>query len=263
MCQCDRWFRLKLIRVVELGLRGKATWTSVQATRELCVDLDNLIELAKQGRAPIRALSLIEPAREDLQAYLDEIERTSSARPAWSWSLLKAKKELWYCGETTMGVLLILVVISISANAAPAQDAAPKIGNRPLYQVKPKALEGCKLVGTIKGAKLWDGDCISSQLRGTTPAVETQSLPERFRPEAIDRRKTERISLPRDERPSLSCQALAGGFRAFSLSHAPALAGPNSVEVLDSVDVLAVRTPPSYWYRNMHRCQTLKPSTSS
>jgi hypothetical protein len=46
--------------------------------------LDNLIELAKQGRAPIRALSLIERAREDLQAYLDEIERTSSAPPAWS-----------------------------------------------------------------------------------------------------------------------------------------------------------------------------------
>jgi hypothetical protein len=47
---------------------------SIEATRELCADLDNLIELTKEGRAPIRALSLIERVREDLQAYLDEIE---------------------------------------------------------------------------------------------------------------------------------------------------------------------------------------------
>jgi hypothetical protein len=52
---------------------------SIEATRELCVDLDNLIELTKEGRAPIRALSLIEWARADLQAYLDEIEETSGA----------------------------------------------------------------------------------------------------------------------------------------------------------------------------------------
>jgi hypothetical protein len=52
---------------------------SIEATRELCVDLDNLIELSKESRAPIRALSLIERARADLQAYLDELERTTSA----------------------------------------------------------------------------------------------------------------------------------------------------------------------------------------
>jgi hypothetical protein len=51
---------------------------SIEATRELCADLDNLIELTKESRAPIRALSFIERAREDLQTYLDEIERTSS-----------------------------------------------------------------------------------------------------------------------------------------------------------------------------------------
>ena len=59
---------------------------AVGATRELCVDLDNLIELTKESRAPIRALSLIERAREDLQAYLDEIEGTSGAGRAWSGS---------------------------------------------------------------------------------------------------------------------------------------------------------------------------------
>ena len=45
----------------------------VEATRELCDDLDSLVEIARQSRAPIRALSLIERARADLQAYLEEI----------------------------------------------------------------------------------------------------------------------------------------------------------------------------------------------
>ena len=76
----------------------------------------------------------------------------------------------------TMRVLLILAVICVSTNAF-AQDAAPKVGNKPLVQVKPKAPEGCKLVGTVRGTKLWAGDCTSSELRGTAPAAETQSLP--------------------------------------------------------------------------------------
>ena len=57
--------------------------SSIQATRELCDDLDGLIEVAKQGRAPIRALSLIERARADLEAYLNEIDAAASAT-AWS-----------------------------------------------------------------------------------------------------------------------------------------------------------------------------------
>jgi hypothetical protein len=51
----------------------------IEATRELCDDLDSLVEIAKQSRAPIRALSLIERARADLQAYLEEIDPTSLA----------------------------------------------------------------------------------------------------------------------------------------------------------------------------------------
>jgi hypothetical protein len=53
---------------------------SIEATHELCANLDNLIELTKE----IRALPFVERAREDLQAYLDEIERTSSAPRTWS-----------------------------------------------------------------------------------------------------------------------------------------------------------------------------------
>jgi len=51
----------------------------IEATRELCDDLDSLVEIAKQSRAPIRALSLIERARSDLQAYLEEIDPASLA----------------------------------------------------------------------------------------------------------------------------------------------------------------------------------------
>ncbi len=78
----------------------------------------------------------------------------------------------------TMRSLLILVAICFSANAF-AQDAPPKVGNKPLAQVRPKEPMGCKLVGTVKGTKLWAGDCVGSELRGATPATETQSLPER------------------------------------------------------------------------------------
>jgi hypothetical protein len=52
------------------------TSSSIEATRELCTDLDRLIEFAGESRVPIRALTLIERARADLQAYLDEMERT-------------------------------------------------------------------------------------------------------------------------------------------------------------------------------------------
>jgi len=78
----------------------------------------------------------------------------------------------------TMRSLLILFAICFSANAF-AQDPSPKVGNKQLVQVKPKEPMGCKLVGTVKGTKLWAGDCVGSELRGTTPATETQSLPER------------------------------------------------------------------------------------
>jgi hypothetical protein len=73
----------------------------------------------------------------------------------------------------------ILVAICFSANAF-AQDAPPKVGNKPLTQVKPREPAGCKLVGTVRGTKLWAGDCEAAELRGSSASVtETQSLPER------------------------------------------------------------------------------------
>jgi hypothetical protein len=77
----------------------------------------------------------------------------------------------------TMRILLVLAAICFSANAF-AQDASPKVGNKPLARVKPKEPMGCKLVGTVKGTKLWAGDCVaSSELRGAAPATET-NLPD-------------------------------------------------------------------------------------
>ena len=53
-----------------------------------------------------------------------------------------------------MKALLVLAAISISP-AALAQTVPPKVGNVPLAEVKPKALTGCKLVGTLKGTPGW------------------------------------------------------------------------------------------------------------
>lgn len=69
-------------------------------------------------------------------------------------------------------LLVLAAIIGLSAPAF-AQTAAPKVGGKPLKQITPVAPMGCKLVGTVKGIKLWAGDCAaSSELRGSTPGVE-------------------------------------------------------------------------------------------
>ena len=71
-----------------------------------------------------------------------------------------------------MRLLLILVAICFSTTAF-AQSAPPKVGNKPLVQVKPKEPSGCKLVGTVRGTKLWAGDCVGVELlKGTTETPE-------------------------------------------------------------------------------------------
>jgi hypothetical protein len=73
----------------------------------------------------------------------------------------------------TMRVLIILAAACFSANAMAQAPAPPKVGHRPLVQVKPRAAEGCKLVGTVKGTKLWAGNCAAAaELRGTAPTGE-------------------------------------------------------------------------------------------
>jgi hypothetical protein len=45
----------------------------VEAMRALCAVLDDSIQMAKENRAPIRVIELIELARADLQRFIDEI----------------------------------------------------------------------------------------------------------------------------------------------------------------------------------------------
>jgi hypothetical protein len=81
----------------------------------------------------------------------------------------------------TMKALVILVAICFSANAF-AKDKLPKVGNKPLVQVKPKEPMGCKLVGTVKGTKLWAGDCVASELRGATLRRKGNPCPSKRHP---------------------------------------------------------------------------------
>ena len=66
-----------------------------------------------------------------------------------------------------MRFLIILSAVCFSTNAM-SQASPPKVGNTPLVQVKPKAPQGCKLVGTVKGTKLWAGDCTASEPSSAT-----------------------------------------------------------------------------------------------
>jgi hypothetical protein len=78
---------------------------------------------------------------------------------------------------TMRTLLVVAAIIGLSATAF-AQTAAPKVGGKPLRQVKPQAPMGCKLVGTVKGTKLWAGDCgDASELRGAARAVEVAPPP--------------------------------------------------------------------------------------
>ena len=76
-----------------------------------------------------------------------------------------------------MRSLLILVATCFSTTAF-AQSTPPKVGNKPLVQLKPKEPMGCKLVGTVKGTKLWAGDCVGLEIRGSTTPTEPQAVPE-------------------------------------------------------------------------------------
>jgi hypothetical protein len=69
-------------------------------------------------------------------------------------------------------LLILAAIVSLSASAF-AQTAAPKVGGKRLKQVKPSAPMGCKLLGSVKGTKVWAGDCAAApELRGATPTPE-------------------------------------------------------------------------------------------
>jgi hypothetical protein len=82
---------------------------------------------------------------------------------------------------TAARAALVLALISVGG-AAVAQGAPlakkPTAKGEPIVQAKPSTPMGCKLVGTVKGTKIWAGDCVgASELRGATPAEEVSSPP--------------------------------------------------------------------------------------
>jgi hypothetical protein len=71
-----------------------------------------------------------------------------------------------------MRTLLVFTMVCFSTVAF-AQSPAPK-KPKPIAQALPRAPMGCKLVGTVKGTKLWAGDCAdAAELRGTEPTAAT------------------------------------------------------------------------------------------
>jgi hypothetical protein len=60
-----------------------------------------------------------------------------------------------------MKPLIGLIALIFAATAALAQSP-PKAAKKPPVQLKPQAPMGCKLVGTVRGTKIWAGDCIAA-----------------------------------------------------------------------------------------------------
>ena len=70
--------------------------------------------------------------------------------------------------------ILLIPTLALAQGATPAKR--PTVGAKPLVQVKPRAPVGCKLVGTVKGTKLWAGECTAApELTTGAPAEESSS----------------------------------------------------------------------------------------
>ncbi len=61
----------------------------------------------------------------------------------------------------TRAVFFAVAVLCSTAALAQESAAPPKAGNKQVAQAKPKVPFGCKLVGTVKGTKIWAGDCVA------------------------------------------------------------------------------------------------------
>jgi len=80
--------------------------------------------------------------------------------------------------------LFLLTAALILSTSVYAQDASkfPTGGGKSAARMKPKAV-GCTLVGTVRGTKLWAGDCTApDQLRSNVPATEGTEPPSQDQP---------------------------------------------------------------------------------
>jgi hypothetical protein len=64
--------------------------------------------------------------------------------------------------------IVLILAFSVSSFA----QTAPKTAKKPSAQARSQPASGCKLVGTVKGTKLWAGDCITPEQRSSAPATE-------------------------------------------------------------------------------------------
>src|SRR6267142_4222869 len=84
--------------------------------------------------------------------------------------------EKWSAATRAILIALILLpTATLAQNTAPAKR--PIVGGKPLVQVKPSAPAGCKFLGTVKGTKLWAGDCTASEQRTTTTGEDAAPKP--------------------------------------------------------------------------------------
>jgi hypothetical protein len=71
---------------------------------------------------------------------------------------------------------LTAAVLVFSTGVYAQTPSPPAVAGKPLVQVKPAAPVGCKLVGTVRGTKLWAGDCASDLRSSITSAPENNDL---------------------------------------------------------------------------------------
>src|SRR5437879_11277068 len=84
--------------------------------------------------------------------------------------------------STTAARAALVFVIAIVSGAVFAPGAVPAkrptVGGKPIVRLKPTAPMGCKLVGTVKGTKLWAGESIvAPELRKATPPEDKAPTP--------------------------------------------------------------------------------------
>lgn len=75
--------------------------------------------------------------------------------------------------KALVGLVAVLFTMAAALAQNPPKGAAAQAKSRPAA--------GCKFVGTVRGTKLWAGDCVDAAgLRGSDPTAQTTppSLPE-------------------------------------------------------------------------------------
>ena len=68
-------------------------------------------------------------------------------------------------------IAAVAFAMMLIGGSAVAQGTLPgkkhAAGRKPIVQAKPSTPMGCKLVGTVRGTKVWAGECTSVELKPT------------------------------------------------------------------------------------------------